>query len=100
MQYQTAVCFRVSSAQSAEVVKLVKVGRQAMMLGMSADTNDEAATQVANFSCALSRLKGGQAVVSADYAFGKFRFLAIILLVYGWRSYQRVAPMHWDNNII
>jgi magnesium-transporting ATPase (P-type) len=32
--------------------------------------------------------------MSADYAFGQFRFLTKLLLVHGRWSYQRIADMH------
>ena len=50
--------------------------------------------QEANIGCGLMGLEGSQAAMSADYAFGQFRFLTKLLLVHGRWSYQRVADMH------
>jgi phospholipid-translocating ATPase len=50
--------------------------------------------QEANIGCGLFGLEGSQAAMSADYAFGQFRFLAKLLLVHGRWSYQRIADMH------
>ena len=56
--------------------------------------NDVAMIQEANIGCGLLGLEGSQAAMSADYAFGQFRFLTKLLLVHGRWSYIRVADMH------
>ncbi|KAJ3720646.1 hypothetical protein C8R42DRAFT_627902 [Lentinula raphanica] len=93
-QCETVVCCRVSPAQKALTVKLVKEGRNAMTLSIGDGANDVAMIQEANIGCGLIGLEGSQAAMSADYAFGQFRFLTKLLLVHGRWSYQRVADMH------
>ncbi|KAJ7444617.1 phospholipid-transporting ATPase 1 [Mycena galericulata] len=93
-QCETVVCCRVSPAQKALTVKLVKEGRNAMTLSIGDGANDVAMIQEANIGCGLFGLEGSQAAMSADYAFGQFRFLTKLLLVHGRWSYQRVADMH------
>ncbi|KAF5370921.1 hypothetical protein D9615_009819 [Tricholomella constricta] len=93
-QCETVVCCRVSPAQKALTVKLVKDGRNAMTLSIGDGANDVAMIQEANIGCGLFGLEGSQAAMSADYAFGQFRFLTKLLLVHGRWSYQRVADMH------
>ncbi|KAG8905464.1 hypothetical protein FRB99_008905 [Tulasnella sp. 403] len=93
-QCDTVVCCRVSPAQKALTVKLVKDGRNAMTLSIGDGANDVAMIQEANIGCGLIGLEGSQAAMSADYAFGQFRFLTKLLLVHGRWSYQRVADMH------
>ncbi|KAJ7176874.1 phospholipid-transporting ATPase 1 [Mycena filopes] len=93
-QCETVVCCRVSPAQKALTVKLVKEGRSAMTLSIGDGANDVAMIQEANVGCGLFGLEGSQAAMSADYAFGQFRFLTKLLLVHGRWSYQRVAEMH------
>ncbi|OSX62305.1 hypothetical protein POSPLADRAFT_1181423 [Postia placenta MAD-698-R-SB12] len=93
-QCETVVCCRVSPAQKALVVKLVKEGRSAMTLSIGDGANDVAMIQEANIGCGLLGLEGSQAAMSADYAFAQFRFLTKLLLVHGRWSYQRVADMH------
>ncbi|KAK7023178.1 P-type phospholipid transporter [Favolaschia claudopus] len=93
-QCETVVCCRVSPAQKALTVKLVKDGRKAMTLSIGDGANDVAMIQEANIGCGLLGLEGSQAAMSADYAFGQFRFLTKLLLVHGRWSYQRVADMH------
>ncbi|KAJ7724330.1 phospholipid-transporting ATPase 1 [Mycena maculata] len=93
-QCETVVCCRVSPAQKALTVKLVKEGRKAMTLSIGDGANDVAMIQEANIGCGLIGLEGSQAAMSADYAFGQFRFLTKLLLVHGRWSYQRIADMH------
>ncbi|RXW17346.1 hypothetical protein EST38_g8500 [Candolleomyces aberdarensis] len=93
-QCETVVCCRVSPAQKALTVNLVKEGMNAMTLSIGDGANDVAMIQEANIGCGLFGLEGSQAAMSADYAFGQFRFLTKLLLVHGRWSYQRVADMH------
>jgi phospholipid-translocating ATPase len=93
-QCETVVCCRVSPAQKALTVKLVKEGRNAMTLSIGDGANDVAMIQEANVGCGLLGLEGSQAAMSADYAFGQFRFLTKLLIVHGRWSYQRIADMH------
>jgi magnesium-transporting ATPase (P-type) len=50
--------------------------------------------QEANVGVGLFGLEGSQAAMSADYAFGQFRFLTKLLIVHGHWSYHRIAVMH------
>jgi phospholipid-translocating ATPase len=93
-QCETVVCCRVSPAQKALTVRLVKEGRDAMTLSIGDGANDVAMIQEANIGVGLYGLEGSQAAMSADYAFGQFRFLTKLLLVHGRWSYRRVADMH------
>ncbi|KAG6844765.1 hypothetical protein H0H87_003988 [Tephrocybe sp. NHM501043] len=113
-QCETVVCCRVSPAQKALTVKLVRLlkifspsvkvgadnhikvkeGRNAMTLSIGDGANDVAMIQEANIGIGLFGLEGSQAAMSADYAFGQFRFLTKLLLVHGRWSYQRIADMH------
>jgi Phospholipid-translocating P-type ATPase C-terminal len=72
----------------------VKEGRSAMTLSIGDGANDVAMIQEANIGCGLFGLEGSQAAMSADYAFGQFRFLIKLLIVHGRWSYQRIAEMH------
>jgi phospholipid-translocating ATPase len=65
-----------------------------MTLSIGDGANDVAMIQEANIGCGLFGLEGSQAAMSADYAFGQFRFLTKLLLVHGRWSYQRIADMH------
>ena len=65
-----------------------------MTLSIGDGANDVAMIQEANVGCGLLGHEGSQAAMSADYAFGQFRFLTKLLIVHGRWSYQRVADMH------
>lgn len=65
-----------------------------MTLSIGDGANDVAMIQEANIGCGLFGLEGSQAAMSADYAFGQFRYLTKLLLVHGRWSYIRVADMH------
>lgn len=93
-QCSAVICCRVSPAQKAQTVKLVKDGCNAMTLSIGDGANDVAMIQEANIGVGLFGLEGSQAAMSADYAFGQFRFLTRLLLVHGRWSYVRIADMH------
>ncbi|WVR06439.1 hypothetical protein IAU60_003470 [Kwoniella sp. DSM 27419] len=93
-QCAAVICCRVSPSQKALTVKLVKEGCNAMCLSIGDGANDVAMIQEANVGVGLYGLEGSQAAMSADYAFGQFRFLTRLLLVHGRWSYVRVANMH------
>lgn len=93
-QCAAVICCRVSPAQKAQTVKLVKDGCNAMTLSIGDGANDVAMIQEANIGVGLFGLEGSQAAMSADFAFGQFRFLTRLLLVHGRWSYVRVADMH------
>ena len=65
-----------------------------MTLSIGDGANDVAMIQEANVGCGLLGLEGSQAAMSADYAFGQFRFLTKLLIVHGRWSYLRIADMH------
>lgn len=65
-----------------------------MTLSIGDGANDVAMIQEANVGCGLLGLEGSQAAMSADYAFGQFRYLTKLLIVHGRWSYVRVANMH------
>jgi phospholipid-translocating ATPase len=59
----------------------VKEGRKAMTLSIGDGANDVAMIQEAHIGVGLFGHEGSQAAMSADYAFGQFRFLTRLLLV-------------------
>jgi phospholipid-translocating ATPase len=65
-----------------------------MTLSIGDGANDVAMIQEANVGVGLFGLEGSQAAMSADYAFGQFRFLTKLLIVHGRWSYHRIADMH------
>ncbi|KAN0065197.1 phospholipid transporting ATPase [Thecaphora frezii] len=93
-QCEAVVCCRVSPAQKALTVKLVKDGKNAMTLAIGDGANDVAMIQEAHCGVGIAGLEGAQASMSADYAVGQFRFLTRLLLVHGQLCYHRIADLH------
>ncbi|ODQ83041.1 hypothetical protein BABINDRAFT_159508 [Babjeviella inositovora NRRL Y-12698] len=92
-QCKAVLCCRVSPAQKALVVKLVKDSLQVMTLAIGDGANDVAMIQAANVGVGIAGEEGRQAVMSSDYAIGQFRFLTRLMLVHGRWSYKRLAEM-------
>ncbi|ANB12538.1 aminophospholipid-translocating P4-type ATPase DNF1 [Sugiyamaella lignohabitans] len=92
-QCKSVLCCRVSPAQKAAVVRLVKNTLGVMTLSVGDGANDVAMIQEADVGVGIAGEEGRQAVMSSDYAIGQFRFLTRLLLVHGRWSYKRLAEM-------
>ncbi|KAE8450337.1 hypothetical protein EG329_006765 [Mollisiaceae sp. DMI_Dod_QoI] len=92
-QCKSVLCCRVSPAQKASVVALVKGGLDVMTLSIGDGANDVAMIQEADVGVGIAGEEGRQAVMSADYAIGQFRFLQRLVLVHGRWSYRRLGEM-------
>lgn len=92
-QCKSVLCCRVSPAQKAAVVRLVKETLQVMTLSIGDGANDVAMIQEADVGVGIAGEEGRAAVMSSDYAVGQFRFLTRLLLVHGRWSYKRLAEM-------
>ncbi|KAG6609563.1 Phospholipid-transporting ATPase [Phytophthora cinnamomi] len=94
-QYCKAViACRVSPAQKAEMVALIKEyvpGVRTLAIGDGA--NDVSMIQEAHIGVGISGQEGMQAVNSSDYAIAQFRFLQRLLLVHGRWNYRRMAQL-------
>ena len=90
-QCRSVLCCRVSPAQKAAVVQLVKAGLDVMALSIGDGANDVAMIQEADVGVGIAGEEGRQAVMSADYAIGQFRFLQRLVLVHGRWSYRRLS---------
>lgn len=102
-QMKSVLCCRVSPAQKAQVVRMVKYGLDVMTLSIGDGANDVAMIQQADVGVGIAGVEGRQAVMSSDYAIGQFRFLTKLLLVHGRWSYRRIAEMvacFFNKNIV
>ena len=88
---RSVLCCRVSPAQKASVVSMVKHGLDVMTLSIGDGANDVAMIQEAHVGVGIAGVEGTQAVMSSDYAIGQFRFLTRLMLVHGRWSYRRLA---------
>ncbi|VEU19266.1 DEKNAAC100336 [Brettanomyces naardenensis] len=92
-QCKAVLCCRVSPAQKAAVVKLVKESLEVMTLAIGDGSNDVAMIQAANVGVGIAGEEGTQAAMSSDYAIAQFRYLTRLVLVHGRWSYKRLAEM-------
>jgi phospholipid-translocating ATPase len=88
---RSVLCCRVSPAQKAAVVRMVKNSLEVMTLSIGDGANDVAMIQEAHVGVGIAGEEGRQAVMSADYAIGQFRFLTRLVLVHGRWSYRRLS---------
>ncbi|KAJ2902423.1 P-type ATPase-like protein [Zalerion maritima] len=102
-QCKSVLCCRVSPAQKAAVVAMVKNGLDVMTLSIGDGANDVAMIQEADVGVGIAGLEGRQAVMSSDYAIGQFFFLQRLVLVHGRWSYRRLGetiPNFFYKNVI
>ncbi|POS76106.1 phospholipid-translocating P-type ATPase [Diaporthe helianthi] len=90
-QCKSVLCCRVSPAQKAAIVSMVKNSLDVTTLAVGDGANDVAMIQEADIGVGIAGLEGRQAVMSSDYAIGQFRFLQRLVLVHGRWSYRRLA---------
>jgi phospholipid-translocating ATPase len=90
-QCRSVLCCRVSPAQKAAVVQMVKHGLEVITLSIGDGANDVAMIQEAHIGVGIAGEEGRQAAMTSDYAIGQFRFLTRLVLVHGRWSYRRVA---------
>lgn len=102
-QCKAVMCCRVSPAQKAAVVKLVKDTLDVMTLAIGDGSNDVAMIQSADVGVGIVGEEGRQAAMSSDYAVGQFRYLTRLLLAHGRWSYKRFSemiPLFFYKNVI
>lgn len=92
-QCKAVLCCRVSPAQKAAVVKMVKDTLDVMTLAIGDGSNDVAMIQAADVGVGITGEEGRQAAMSSDYALGQFRFLTRLLLTHGRWSYKKFSEM-------
>lgn len=90
-QCKSVLCCRVSPAQKAAVVAMVKNGLDVMTLSIGDGANDVAMIQEADVGVGIAGVEGRQAAMSSDFAIAQFRFLQRLVLVHGRWSYRRLA---------
>lgn len=92
-QCKAVLCCRVSPAQKAAVVKMVKETLDVMTLAIGDGSNDVAMIQTADIGIGIAGEEGRQAAMSSDYALGQFRYLTRLVLTHGRWSYKRFSEM-------
>jgi phospholipid-translocating ATPase len=90
MLAHTVICCRVTPAQKAQVVGLVKdTGKVTLAIGDGG--NDVSMIQDACVGVGIRGREGLQAARAADFTIGKFRFLVKLLLVHGRYSLKKTS---------
>jgi phospholipid-translocating P-type ATPase (flippase) len=91
---RSVLCCRTSPHQKAEVVNLVKHRiHNAITLAVGDGANDVSMIKSAHVGVGIVGLEGMQAVMAADYAIGRFRYLETLLFVHGSWSYSRISSL-------
>ncbi|KAM9385836.1 phospholipid-transporting ATPase IC [Pholidichthys leucotaenia] len=88
---RSVLCCRVTPAQKADVVKLVRKHTSAITMAIGDGANDVNMIKTAHVGVGLEGMEGGQAVQNADFVLSQFRFLQRLLLVHGRWSYHRIS---------
>lgn len=91
---KAVIACRVSPAQKAELVRLVRENIcHARTLAIGDGANDVSMIQEAHIGIGISGQEGMQAANSSDYSIAQFRFLNRLLLVHGRWNYIRMAKL-------
>lgn len=99
---KVVIACRVSPAQKADIVNLVKHRYpEKTCLSIGDGANDVSMILAAHVGVGILGKEGSQAARSADYAFGQFKFLKRLLFVHGREDYRRnsflAAYMFYKN---
>lgn len=87
----SVICCRVSPKQKADVVALAKRNGTWITLAVGDGANDVPMIMEAHIGVGIRGKEGSQAVRSADYAIGKFKFLQKLIMAHGRWGYRRVG---------
>lgn len=90
---QAVLCCRATPLQKSAVVQLVRNELKTMTLAIGDGANDVSMIQMADVGIGISGQEGMQAVMASDFAIGRFKFLARLLLVHGHWCYDRICKM-------
>ncbi|CAK4150020.1 unnamed protein product [Aphanomyces euteiches] len=96
MQLVTQCCSviacRLSPIHKAQIIALIKSGKSSpVTMAVGDGGNDVSMIQEAHIGVGIYGHEGMQAVRSADFAIGQFRFLSRLILVHGRWNYRRVS---------
>ncbi|KAJ8727251.1 hypothetical protein PYW08_015648 [Mythimna loreyi] len=87
------LCCRATPLQKAYIVKAVKEELGVTTLAIGDGANDVSMIQTADVGVGISGQEGMQAVMAADFAVSRFKFVERLLLVHGHWCYDRLARM-------
>lgn len=89
----SVLCCRATPLQKAYIVKVVKEELKMRTLAIGDGANDVSMIQTADVGIGISGQEGMQAVMAADFALSRFKYLERFILVHGHWSYDRLSRM-------
>nr|XP_023013530.1 probable phospholipid-transporting ATPase VA [Leptinotarsa decemlineata] len=89
----SVLCCRATPLQKAYIVRVVKEELKMRTLAIGDGANDVSMIQTADVGIGISGQEGMQAVMAADFALSRFKYLEKLLLVHGHWSYDRLSRM-------
>ncbi|XP_050501041.1 phospholipid-transporting ATPase VD isoform X2 [Diabrotica virgifera virgifera] len=89
----SVLCCRATPLQKAYIVRVVKEELKKRTLAIGDGANDVSMIQTADVGIGISGQEGMQAVMAADFALSRFKYLENFLLVHGHWSYDRLSRM-------
>ena len=88
---KSVICCRTNPKQKSRVVQLVKTYGKWITLAIGDGANDVPMIMEAHIGIGIQGKEGTQAVRSADFSIGQFRFLEKLLLNYGRIGYIKIS---------
>lgn len=89
----SVLCCRATPLQKAYIVRVVKEELKMRTLAIGDGANDVSMIQTADVGIGISGQEGMQAVMAADFALSRFKYLEQLLLIHGHWCYDRLARM-------
>lgn len=90
---KSVVGCRLTPAQKAFIVKLVKKTQGKITMAVGDGANDEPMIREAHIGIGIRGVEGTTAVRASDYAISQFRFLRKLIFVHGRHNYRRVSML-------
>ena len=88
---KSVICCRANPKQKSRVVQLVKTYGKWITLAIGDGANDVPMIMEAHIGIGIQGKEGTQAVRTADFSIGQFRFLEKLLLNYGRIGYLKIS---------
>jgi len=88
---KSVLCCRMNPSQKSKIVKLVKTHGKWVTLAIGDGVNDVPMIMEAHIGVGIQGKEGSQAVRTADFSIGQFRFLDKLLLIYGRVGYIKIS---------
>ena len=88
---KSVLCCRMNPSQKSKIVKLVKTHGKWITLAIGDGVNDVPMIMEAHIGVGIQGKEGSQAVRTADFSIGQFRFLDKLLLIYGRVGYIKIS---------